>query len=68
MKSQSERAHIAIMQRARAGLAFRDERYDLNRAKQAKTPEVKAFYTHEASIDHYWGMRRLRSAKSGKPL
>lgn len=68
MKGQPQRKHIAILQRARAGLAFRDERYDLNRARQAKTPEVKAFYTHEARIDHYWGMRRLKSAKSGKPL
>jgi RNA-splicing ligase RtcB len=68
MKGQSQRKHIAIMQRARAGMAFRDERYDLNRAKHTKTPSVKAFYTHEAAIDRYWGNRRLKSAKSGKPL
>ena len=66
--SDSQKNRIAIMQRARAGLAFRDERYDLNRAKQAKTPDVKAFYTHEAAIDHYWGVRRLKSAKNGNPL
>ena len=65
MKSRNR---LANLQKLRAGMAFRDERYDRDRAKNAHTKATRMFYTHEANIDHYWGMRRLKSAKSGKLL
>lgn len=60
--------YINTLQEHRAGLAFRDEKYDLHRAEVAKDPKVREFYKNEARIDHTFGNARLVAARTGKPL
>lgn len=59
---------VRDLQKHRDALAFSDEHYDRMMAKRAKSPDVKRFYLDGAEEDHRFGMRRLRSAKTGRPL
>lgn len=60
--------YVDTLQKHRAGLAFRDEKYDRARAAQARDPKVREFYRNEAEVDHRFGMRRLEAAKHHHPL
>jgi hypothetical protein len=60
--------YVNTLQAHRAGLAFRDENYDRNRAAQATNPVVRNFYLNEAEIDHRFGVRRETAARTGKPM
>ena len=71
MDIADQRHRVAKIQRTWAKLAFNDEQYNLQQAARDRTMGnniLAEMHEHEAEIDHRWGMRRLRSAKSGKPL
>ena len=60
--------YIDTLQEHRVGLAFRDEKYDRQRAREATTPAVRDFYLNEAEVDHRFGVRRLQAAKGHRNL